>query len=74
MSYAPQGVKGLDDDNEVKPDRTRQNMGRAIKYNFTLCAAGDAGNKGAFDSNFNLKIFYSGSHVSVTHMKSIVTP
>jgi len=33
----------------VKPDSTRYDMGKAIKYNFAFCAAGNAGEKETFD-------------------------
>jgi hypothetical protein len=32
-------------------------VGKAIKYSFVFCAAGDAGEKGTFDSILNLEYF-----------------
>jgi hypothetical protein len=40
-------------------------VGKSIKYNFSFCAAEDAGEKGTFDSIF--LIFYSGNEISVAH-------
>jgi hypothetical protein len=32
-------------------------VGKTIKYNFAICAVGDAGEKGDFDSILNLMYF-----------------
>jgi hypothetical protein len=42
---------------QLKPDSTRQDVGKGIKYSFVFCAAEDAGEKGAFVSISNLKSF-----------------
>jgi hypothetical protein len=42
---------------QVKPGSTRYDTGKAIKYNFAFCVAGNAGEKGTFGSIFNLKYF-----------------
>jgi hypothetical protein len=42
---------------QLKPHSSREDVGKAIKYNFVFCAAGDAGAKGTFDSVLNLKYF-----------------
>jgi hypothetical protein len=33
----------------VKPDSTRHDIGKAIKYNFAFCAVGNAGGRETFD-------------------------
>jgi hypothetical protein len=50
--------------NQIQPDRV---WGKAIKDKIALCAAGDTGQKGTFDSVLNLKYTYSGSEISVAH-------
>jgi hypothetical protein len=40
---------------QLKPHLARQDIGQAIKCNFWVCAAGDAGKRGKFFSIFNLK-------------------
>jgi ribosomal protein L23 len=34
---------------QVKPDSTRYDIGKAIKYNFAFCTEGNAGGKETFD-------------------------
>jgi hypothetical protein len=43
--------------NQMKPDSTRQDVGKAVKYKVALCAVGGAGEKGTLDSILNLKYF-----------------
>ena len=57
--------------NQIQPDRV---WGKAIKDKIALCAAGDTGQKGTFDSVLNLKYIYSGSEISVAHSQVTVAP
>jgi len=49
-------------------------VGNAVKYNFALCVAGNAGEEGLILFIINFEIFYSGSEVSVGYSKSLVAP
>jgi hypothetical protein len=49
-------------------------VGNAVKYNFALCIAGNAGEEGLILFIFNFEILYSGSEASVGHSKSPVAP
>jgi hypothetical protein len=42
---------------KLRPDSTRENVGKAIKYEFAFCAARDSGEKWTSDSVSNLKHF-----------------